>query len=222
MPLATCCERFHTTKSSQGEQKPSHENQACIRTNSEKNYLFTSLSDFFIRHAKGWNILVAFVVMAFCEAFLLPRMSATLNAAAPSVGPFDLRLFYSPEQAQSMLAAYGEQARHAYMVGELTLDILFPIAYTLFLAFSISWLFQRSFKKDSSAQLLNLVPIGAWLFDLLENISIVIMLAMFPSFSILVAMLSSFFTAIKWGFAFFGIALLIFGVVAYIVKRIRA
>ena len=183
--------------------------------------MLTLISDFFIRHAKGWIILLAFLAMAVCKLVLFPYMSALMNSATPGVGSFDTKLFYGPDQAYSMLEAYGQDARRAYMVGELTVDILFPIAYTLFLTLSISWLLQRAFDKEGSIQLLNLVPLGAWFFDLLENTGIVIMLAMFPAFSTLVAILTSFFSAIKWGFALVSIITLLFGFVAYIAKRIR-
>ena len=181
----------------------------------------SSLSDFFIRHAKGGIILLAFLAVLVGKTALFPRISAVLAAPASAGGPLDARFFYTPQQAKAIIAAYNAEGRRIYMVSELTLDILFPIAYTLFLALSISWLFQRTFDRSGSMQRLNLVPVGAWFFDLLENIGVVIMLAMFPSFSLLVGSLTSSFTVIKWSFALLSILLLLFGVVAYLLRRVR-
>jgi hypothetical protein len=108
-----------------------------------------------------------------------------------------------------MIASYGDAGRAAYRTTELTTDILFPIAYTLLMALSISWLFQRAFDKGSAAQYLNLAPVGAWLFDLLENIGVVIMLSSFPTQSFLAAFLTSVFSGLKWVFVFFSLILLI-------------
>jgi len=64
---------------------------------------------------------------------------------------------------------------------ELTADIIYPIIYTLFYSLLLSWLFQRAFKPDSKMQKYNVVPVGAWIFDLLENVGIVSMLSLYPS-----------------------------------------
>ena len=183
--------------------------------------MLANLSNFFIRIAKGWIILLALLVMLVCEAILLPNAQATIEDASGGTGPIDLLFFYSAATAHEMIASYGDAGRAAYRTTELTTDILFPIAYTLFLALSITWLFQRAFDRGSAVQYLNLAPLGAWLFDLLENIGVVIMLSAFPTQSFMVAFLTSVATGLKWAFAFFSLILLIFGAIAYLVSRFR-
>jgi len=183
--------------------------------------MFSSLSNFFIRSAKGWIILPLFLVMLLFEAVLLPGAQATLEEASGGTGPIDLQFFYGATTANEMIASYGDAGRAAYRTTELTADLLFPIVYTVFMALSISWLFQRAFDKGSAAQYLNLAPAGAWLFDLLENIGVVIMLSTFPTQSFLAAFLTSIFSGLKWAFVFFSVILLLFGAVTYIFSRFR-
>jgi hypothetical protein len=120
-----------------------------------------------------------------------------------------------------MVAAYGEPGRAAYRIFELTGDIFYPIVYTLFFSTMITWLFQRSFASESKMQKLNIVPLGAWTFDLLENLGIVWMLSIYPSTPPLLAWVTAFFTMIKWSFAGASIILLLFGMVAAILRWIR-
>jgi hypothetical protein len=92
-------------------------------------------------------------------------------------------------------------------------DIIYPIVYTLFFGLLISWLFQRGFKSDSNMQKWNATPVGAWLFDLLENLGIVSMLSMWPSQPVLIAWLTTIFTMAKWLFAGASVLLVLVGLV---------
>jgi hypothetical protein len=197
---------------------------ACVVTAvhfAKEDGKMASLSNFFIRFAKAWIILVAFVVVLIFEAIVLPGARATIEAASGGTGTLDLVFFYGPATANDMIASYGDAGRAAYRTTELTADLLFPIAYTLLMALSITWLFQRAFDKGSAVQYLNLAPVGAFLFDLLENIGVVILLSSFPNQPFVVTLLTTVFSGLKWVFVFFSFILLIFGAVAYIVSRLR-
>jgi hypothetical protein len=121
--------------------------------------------------------------------------------------------FYTPTQAFEMIDKYGEAGRALYLKIELTADIIYPIVYTLFYGLLISWLFQRAFRADSPMQKWNMIPVGAWFFDLLENIGIVSMLAAYPSKPAIIASITMIFGSLKWGFAFASIALVLIGLV---------
>jgi hypothetical protein len=62
-------------------------------------------------------------------------------------------------------------------------------------------------------QTLNVMPVGAWFFDLLENVGIISMLAMYPSKSALMAWMTMIFGTLKWAFAIASIALIVIGLV---------
>jgi hypothetical protein len=120
-----------------------------------------------------------------------------------------------------MITSYGDTGRASYRIFELTGGIIYPIVYTLLLSLLITWLFQRGFPAKSKTQKLNVVPIGAWVFDLFENLGIVGMISVYPSTPSALAWITTTFTLVKWTFAGASIILLLFGIVASIAKRLR-
>ena len=114
--------------------------------------------------------------------YIMPVAAGILALAANnSVLPLDLMFFYTPEKAFEMLDKYGEAGWAIYLKIEFSADIIYPIIYSLFYALLISWLFQHGFKPDSPMQKWNVMPVGAWFFDLLENVGTVSMVSMYPS-----------------------------------------
>jgi len=91
------------------------------------------------------------------------------------------------------------------------------------LAFSllISWLFQRSFKPGSKLQKLNVLPVGAGLFDLLENICIVTLLTVYPAQPAVVAWLSTVCTMSKMSFLGMSTLLILVGLVKAAMSRFK-
>jgi len=131
--------------------------------------------------------------------YIMPLAGGLLALAAnASVTPLDLMFFYTPDKAFAMIEKYGEAGRALYMKIELTADIIYPIVYTLFYGLLLSWLLQRGFKPDSKMQKYNIMPVGAWFFDLLENVGIVSMLAMYPNQPAILAWLTMIFGSLKW------------------------
>ena len=124
----------------------------------------------------------------------------------------DARFFFTPERAFSTVASYGDAARFWIRI-YLTWDIVNPILYTLAFSLLISWLFQRGFKPESKLQMLNVLPAGAGLFDLLENIGIVTLLAIYPAQPVIVAWLSTVCTMIKVSFLGVSTLLILIGLV---------
>ena len=65
------------------------------------------------------------------------------------------------------------------------------------------------------------MPVGAWLFDMLENVGIVSMLMMYPSKPEIIAWLTMFFGSIKWAFFAITIVLMLVGLVRAAMNRFR-
>lgn len=179
------------------------------------------ISETLRKYAMGWLVLLLFAVEMFFNAVILPNQQAKIEAASGGTGPIDLQLFYTPEKVYAMVASYGEAGRANYRAFELTGDIIYPIVYTLFFALLITWLFQRGFAADSRIQQLNVIPLGAWLFDLLENLGIVTMLSVYPSTPAALAWITATFTLVKWLFAGATIVLILVGLVMAIKNRFR-
>jgi hypothetical protein len=103
----------------------------------------------------------------------------------------------------------------------MTWDLVNPILYTLIFGLLISWLFQRSFRPGSKLQKLNVVPVGAGVFDVLENVSIVILLLAYPARPTVVAWLATVFTMSKTIFLAVSALLILIGVVGAALNRFK-
>lgn len=175
--------------------------------------MLDKLSQTLKKFANGWLVMIFMAADVLFTAVILPAQEAKMRSASGGTGPIDLKLFYTPDQVYSMVASYGEAGRADYRLFELTGDIIYPIVYTLFFSLLITWLFQRGFAPTSKMQSWNVMPFGAWLFDLLENLGVVGMLSMYPSTPPLLAWLSTIATLIKWLFAIGSILLMLVGLV---------
>jgi hypothetical protein len=175
--------------------------------------MLKKISEALRKYANGWLVLLFFAGEVFFNTVILPAQQAKMEAGSGGTGPIDLQLFYTPEKVYSMVESYGEAGRASYRAFELTGDIIYPIVYTLFFSLFITWLFQRGFPSDSKMQALNVIPLGGWLFDLLENLGIVMMLSVFPSTPDALAWVTAIATLIKWLFAAATIVLILVGLV---------
>ena len=144
--------------------------------------MLNTLSRKFHAWATGWRVIILLIADALMMGYIMPLAGGLLALAAnASVMPLDLMFFYTPDQAFAMIEKYGAAGRDLYMNIELTADIIYPIIYTLFYGLLLSWLFQRGFKPESKMQKYNVMPVGAFLFDMLENVGIVTMLSLYPA-----------------------------------------
>lgn len=173
--------------------------------------MLNKLSETLKKYANGWLVLVFLAGEIFFNAVVMPGQQTKIAAGSGGTGPIDLQFFYTPEKVYGMIASYSADVRASYRIFELTGDIIYPIVYTLFFSLAITWLFQRGFASNSTIQKYNVVPFGAWLFDLFENIGIVSMLSVFPSTPAALAWASTIFTLIKWLFVAFTVILLLIG-----------
>ncbi len=99
---------------------------------------------------------------------------------------------------------------------ELTVDLVYPIVYLFFLGLLISWLFHRGFASNDPMLKYNIMPVGAWFFDLLENTVIVNLLSVYPAQPVALAWILVVLIAVKWLFAGASILLILIGLVTAI------
>ncbi len=178
--------------------------------------MLTKLSNTLRRWAKGWLVFILFLLDAAFIGLILPIGEALMTGGGSGPGPLDLRFFTLPATSFEIVALYGKYNRIFYRNFELTIDIIYPIVYTLFFSLLITWLFQKGFASESKMQRLNVIPFGAWLFDLLENLGIVTLLSTYPIRLGIAAWLTTFFTMVKWLFAGASLILVIVGIFAAI------
>ena len=157
--------------------------------------------------------LLALAIFLLFAALVLPDQAAEAEVYAGDAGSPDLSLFYTAEDLYRMAAAYGEDGREAYVRARFTFDLIWPLVYTLFLVTAISWVFGRAFSPGSLWQRANLAPVGAMLFDYLENMATSAVMMRYPNPTPVVDMLAGFVTTAKWAFVGGSFALLLAGVV---------
>lgn len=176
--------------------------------------MLRKLSEKFHAWAKGRWVLIMFIADALMAGYVMPLAAGIMAFAANnSVMPLDLMFFYTPDEAFAMIDKYAEAGRSVYWKIELTADIIYPITYTLFFGLLISWLFQRGFRSDSTMQKWNIMPVGGWFFDMLENAGIVSMLSIYPTKPEFLAWFTMIFGSLKWAFALASIVLVLIGLV---------
>lgn len=175
--------------------------------------MLQNISNRFYRWAKGWLVLVLLVLDGFFAGFLLPLIQGMMQGGNGGILPLDLMMFATPDKLFAMIESYGEFGRPFYRNVELTVDIIYPVVYLFFFGLAISWLFQRGFAPGSAMRKLNIMPLGAWFFDLLENIIIVILVSIFPAQPVALGWLLFLLTTIKWLFAAASILLILIGLV---------
>ena len=183
--------------------------------------MLQNLSDRFYGWAKGWLIFILFILDGFFAGFLLPLIQGMMQGGQGGIQPLDLMMFATPAQYFEMLGKYGEGNLIFYRNVELTVDIVYPIVYLFFFGLLISWLFQRGFASNSPMRKFNIVPLGAWFFDLLENITIVILISVYPSQPMALGWLLTLVGSIKWLFAGASIVLILVGLVMAIKNRFK-
>lgn len=184
--------------------------------------MLNRISEKFHSWAKGRWVLATFIADAIMAGYIMPVAAGIMAFAANnSVIPIDLMFFYTPAEAFAMIDKYGEAGRSLYWKIELTADIIYPIAYTLFFGLLISWLFQRGFSSNHRMQKWNVMPVGGWLFDMLENAGIVSMLAIYPAKPEFLAWLTMIFGSLKWAFAAVSIVLILVGLARAVLNGFR-
>ena len=175
--------------------------------------MFITISNRFYNWAKGWLVFVLFLLDAFFSGFLMPLIQGMMQGGQGGIQPLDLMMFATPEKVFAMIENYGEFGRPFYRNVELTVDIIYPIVYLFFFGLLISWLFKRGFAPNSPMRKYNIMPLGAWFFDLLENIFIVTLLSVYPSQPAALAWILFLLTTVKWLFAGASILLILAGLV---------
>jgi hypothetical protein len=140
----------------------------------------------FIReHASNRNIIILLILLILFQVLFTHLLPQGEHAVM-----LDTRLFYNAGSAYEIIDHYTDAMRRGFILGEVTLDLIFPPVYTLLLIF----LLYRLFKNTNIA----LFPVSILVFDYLENTGIVLMLVKYPQKYIFIAGASAVFSAMKW------------------------
>ncbi|MBN8679291.1 MAG: hypothetical protein J0M29_13775 [Chitinophagales bacterium] len=150
---------------------------------------------FILKIAKPRYVLLLLLLFVVFSGGIMPSLEADIKALSGGVGVIDLELFYWPEKARMMVDAYGAEGRHLYLIAQWTVDLVFPVIAGLFFATALVALRARRWWW-----------LGFWvtLADWMENVWVTWLLLDEKGFSTTVAILSCFFTVLKWSGIFAG------------------
>src|SRR5438105_4499939 len=171
----------------------------------------------------GWatrrNVLLVVALDLVMNAALLPLASARLAVVSGAVGPFDNSFAYTPAQAYSALAAYGSAGRAFALSSELTLDLVYPVIYTLFFCLASLYFLQRAAPGRPALARLALIPFLALVADYLENAGLITLLLNYPAQLLVLAQATSLLTTLKWLLHCLSLALLAASAIGTLLAR---
>lgn len=154
-----------------------------------------NITSFFYDKTKLW-LIGLFMVVLVLKFLLLPAFENFLQIAENTIS-LDKPQMYSPDEVYEILSNWGEEGRLKQFWLHITWDLLLPIVYFFFLGFLISWLTKRGFKQKSFLQNLCLVSLVA-VIDLLENISLFLLICIYPMKIDIFCWFKTGFTLIKY------------------------
>ena len=144
--------------------------------------------------------------------YLLPNIINT-----GSVGPLDLLFWYNQETLYQTLTSYGETIRARYIIGLLSVDLVYPIFYGTLLTMMLALIIKKLSIPFSKKIIF--IPYVVVLFDLIENSFFVFLLSTYPTKNYVMANIAGFVTAAKWSGFVFIIIMLIYIVVYGVSSR---
>ena len=173
----------------------------------------------FLNRYSNWKTLVGLLILYLLfPLVLLNNAEEKINRlAGKEIGPIDLTFGFDPQRTLQMVEDYGDAARKYYASVELSLDIAFPVVYSLLLAVIMTMLFRRLIRGP--VNYINLLPFAVMFFDFLENITIISMLTHYPEQSESMATLCELFKLIKWMMFGLVVALIIFGLIKLLLLK---
>lgn len=127
----------------------------------------------------------------------------------------ETKLFYTPYDLQQMIQAYGENGRRLYVKTALSLDIVVPLLATNFLI-SV-YCNKRKNQNETLHRYVILIGCFGCIFDWLENLCMITLICMYPSFNVSFAVVARIFTCMKY----LCLAIVIYAIFQHNVKNIK-
>jgi hypothetical protein len=140
-------------------------------------------------------VLIVLIIFAVFTATVLPN-EALRGVEAGLTQSIDTNILYSVEDLYSIIGGYSREVRLAYIYQRFTFDLIWPLVYGLFIVVTTAYLLIKIKLKRLNS--LIYFPFAAVAFDFLENISVSILMFIYPIRINVLALLASLFTTLKW------------------------
>jgi hypothetical protein len=177
----------------------------------------------FLRMANGKVLIPLFIVVFLFGWFTFAWRNETLKTLSGNFTlengkpTLDSDCFYTAEKAYDLFNKLGDDGRLFYAWTEITLDLIFPVLYTLFLSLLLIFIF-RKLSNFKFQRALVLLPLMAMLFDFCENALIAFLLFAYPKKYIWIAVVASLSTKLKWIFVFASLAAIFYGLIRLVIR----
>jgi hypothetical protein len=151
------------------------------------------------------------IVTLFFLVLVVNVIFARSFAHDPDLSPLDLQFYYTADEAYDLLARFDAHDLQKYLLIELTLDMLYPVIYSLLFSFVLYLLYKNA--------KMAILPFVTAVFDVLENIGIVLLIRNLPSRLDFLASVTAVFTFLKWVTFIIVMALILVGILKWLVRR---
>jgi len=175
----------------------------------------------FMQRLSTGKVVLALIIPTIIVYFtMLLYTIPQVSAYAPGINLFDLSpTGYSFEYAIKLLDTLGSDGRELYLYRQLPLDFIYPGLFAGSCSLLLSWLLLKTQKTNSKLFCFCYIPVAAGLFDYLENIFIVSILASYPNVSQVSISIASLMTIAKSVLTTVFFVLLILGVILNLKKN---
>ncbi len=161
---------------------------------------------FFKKHSTRKNIFILLGIVILIEILFKVGLPKGDNAVM-----IDMAFATQASQIFNIIANYSPGMGHSYILGALTLDVLFPITYFLLFAFLL-------YAKWEKFWML-FIPLTQAVCDLCENAGIVALITFWPKQLMGIADFVLVISWLKWGLCLITIVLILIGIIR---KRISS
>jgi len=107
---------------------------------------------------------------------------------------------YDAAYVTELFTTLGETGRHAYLCGQIPLDLVYPALYAIGFCLVLAWFLKKIDKLHSALIYTCLLPVAAGFFDYCENFGIIIMLTSYPNISTGLIATTNVFSVLKSSF----------------------
>lgn len=178
-------------------------------------------ADWLARRVRWWVAVLGLLLFVGFLALVLPAQAAAGEFYTSLRPAPDTERWYAAEDLYAAAEAWGETGRAAYVRARVTFDVVWPLAYGLFLVTGLTWAWSTATRPGSRWRRIALLPVLVVALDYAENVCTASVVARYPTRTPVLAELAPVFTAAKWLSLSACFLLLAVGLVAALVVTIR-
>lgn len=178
-------------------------------------------ADWLARRVRWWVAAAGLALFVGFLVLVLPAQAAAGEFYTSLHPAPDTERWYSPEDLYAASQAWGETGRAAYVRARVTFDVIWPLAYGIFLLTGLSWVWARATRPGSRWRRIALLPVLVVALDYAENVCTATVVARYPARTPVLDALAPVFTAAKWLTLSGCFALLVVGIGVAVVAAVR-